>query len=52
MLVTPVFLLASLCPRPQDTAANPEGAILENVPATVIAPVPGPPDFNGASAVC
>jgi len=35
----------------EDTAANPEGAILENVPATVIAPVPGPPDFNGASAV-
>jgi hypothetical protein len=35
----------------QDTAANPEGAILENVPATIVAPVPGPPDFNGASAV-
>merc|ERR1719199_455458 len=35
----------------EDTAANPEGAVLENVPATVIAPVPGPPDFNGASAV-
>ena len=34
----------------QDTAANPEGAILENVPATIVAPVPGPPDFNGASA--
>ena len=28
-----------------------EGAILENVPATIVAPVPGPPDFNGASAV-
>jgi hypothetical protein len=35
----------------EDTAANPEGAILENVPATIVAPVPGPPDFNGASAV-
>ena len=35
----------------EDTAANPEGAVLENVPATVVAPVPGPPDFNGASAV-
>jgi len=35
----------------EDTAANPEGAILSNVPATVIAPVPGPPDFNGASAI-
>merc|ERR1719183_539712 len=32
----------------EDTAANPEGAVLENVPATVVAPVPGPPDFNGA----
>jgi hypothetical protein len=29
----------------------PQGAILENVPATIVAPVPGPPDFNGASAV-
>ena len=35
----------------EDAAANPEGAVLENVPATVVAPVPGPPDFNGASAV-
>jgi len=35
----------------QNTAANPEGGVLENVPATIVAPVPGPPDFNGASAV-
>eukprot|EP00286_Rhodomonas_abbreviata_P007648 CAMPEP_0181325006 /NCGR_PEP_ID=MMETSP1101-20121128/20679_1 /TAXON_ID=46948 /ORGANISM="Rhodomonas abbreviata, Strain Caron Lab Isolate" /LENGTH=246 /DNA_ID=CAMNT_0023433253 /DNA_START=28 /DNA_END=768 /DNA_ORIENTATION=+ len=34
-----------------NTAANPDGAVMENVPATVVAPVPGPPDFNGASAV-
>jgi len=34
-----------------NTAGNPDGAVLENVPATVVAPVPGPPDFNGASAV-
>jgi hypothetical protein len=35
----------------EDTAANPMGGVLENVPATIVAPVPGPPDFNGASAV-
>jgi len=40
-----------ICICAQDTAANPEGAILENVPATIVAAVPGPPDFNGASAV-
>jgi hypothetical protein len=31
--------------------ANPDGAVMENIPATIVAPVPGPPDFNGASAV-
>jgi len=35
----------------EDTEANPLGGVLENVPATIVAPVPGPPDFNGASAV-
>jgi hypothetical protein len=35
----------------EDTAANPLGGVVENVPATIVAPVPGPPDFNGASAV-
>lgn len=35
----------------ENDAANPEGGVLENVPSTVVAPVPGPPDFNGASAV-
>jgi hypothetical protein len=35
----------------EDTEANPMGGVLENVPATIVAPVPGPPDFNGASAV-
>ena len=35
----------------EDSAANPDGGIYEDVPATVVAPVPGPPDFNGASAV-
>eukprot|EP00286_Rhodomonas_abbreviata_P009010 CAMPEP_0181315966 /NCGR_PEP_ID=MMETSP1101-20121128/15648_1 /TAXON_ID=46948 /ORGANISM="Rhodomonas abbreviata, Strain Caron Lab Isolate" /LENGTH=251 /DNA_ID=CAMNT_0023423191 /DNA_START=20 /DNA_END=775 /DNA_ORIENTATION=- len=35
----------------ENTAANPDGGVMENVPATVVAPVPGPPDFNGASAV-
>ena len=35
----------------ENSAANPEGGIYEDVPATVVAPVPGPPDFNGASAV-
>uniref|UniRef100_A0A7S1DH51 Uncharacterized protein n=1 Tax=Hemiselmis andersenii TaxID=464988 RepID=A0A7S1DH51_HEMAN len=35
----------------ENDAANPSGGVLENVPATVVAPVPGPPDFNGASAV-
>mmetsp|Transcript_50838 Transcript_50838/g.158878 ORF Transcript_50838/g.158878 Transcript_50838/m.158878 type:complete len:170 (-) Transcript_50838:320-829(-) len=35
----------------EDVAGNPEGGILENVPPTVVAPVPGPPDFNGASAI-
>mmetsp|Transcript_41383 Transcript_41383/g.110744 ORF Transcript_41383/g.110744 Transcript_41383/m.110744 type:complete len:255 (+) Transcript_41383:50-814(+) len=35
----------------EDTEANPMGGILENVPATIVAPVPGPPDFNGVSAV-
>ena len=32
----------------EDVAGNPEGGILENVPPTVVAPVPGPPDFNGS----
>jgi hypothetical protein len=41
----------SLVTVSEDTAGNPDGAILENVPATIVAPVPGPPDFNGASAV-
>ncbi len=35
----------------EDTAANPDGGVEEYVPATVVAPVPGPPDWNGASAV-
>mmetsp|Transcript_26936 Transcript_26936/g.70878 ORF Transcript_26936/g.70878 Transcript_26936/m.70878 type:complete len:196 (-) Transcript_26936:286-873(-) len=35
----------------EDTEANPSGAVLEKVPSTIVAPVPGPPDFNGASAV-
>eukprot|EP00960_Hanusia_phi_P041082 754824-Hanusia_phi.AAC.2 len=35
----------------EDVAGNPEGGILENVPPTIVAPVPGPPDFNGASAI-
>lgn len=35
----------------ENTAANPEGGVLEYVPATIVGPVPGPPDFNGASAV-
>lgn len=35
----------------EDVAGNPEGGIIENVPPTVVAPVPGPPDFNGASAI-
>jgi len=41
----------SLVTVSEDTAANPDGGVLEYVPATVVAPVPGPPDFNGASAV-
>lgn len=35
----------------EDTEANPAGAILEKIPSTIVAPVPGVPDFNGASAV-
>lgn len=35
----------------ENTAGNPEGGVLEYVPATVVGPVDGPPDFNGASAV-
>ena len=35
----------------ENSAANPDGGIYEDVPATVVGPIPGPPDFNGASAV-